>query len=103
MTRLTKKFNGENDYCLVENDAIYVFYATNKLGKLEDLQEQLGCLLEVIFKATENGIIDYEGKEHIVVYAEKYLFVVEDDKLQYAFHIKNYQKTWWLKGEKTNE
>lgn len=67
------------------------------------ISEQLGCPLEVIFKATENGIIDYEGKEHIVVYAEKYLFVVEDDKLQHAFHIRNYQKTWWLKGEKTNE
>ena len=68
-----------------------------------NLEKEVGCTFETIIEATKNGIIDCEGKEHIVLYGEYYLYAVEDDKLQYTFCLKNYQKTWWLKGEKENE
>ena len=29
----------------------------NKLGKLEDLEDDLGCPLDVVFKAIKNGLI----------------------------------------------
>lgn len=64
-----------------------------------NLEKALGCTFETIIKATIDGIIDWEGKEHVVVYGDKCLYVVEDDELQSAFHLKNYQKTWWLKDE----
>lgn len=70
----------------------------NKNYKL--LEEELGCPLEVVFEATTNGIIDFEGKEHTVVFGGYYLFVVENDELICGISLKNYQKTWWIKGEK---
>lgn len=63
------------------------------------LSEELGCPLEVVFKATTNGIIDFEGKEHTVVLGGYYLFVTENDELIRGIYLKNYQKTWWLKGD----
>lgn len=104
MNRLTKKIDGVY-YILPNTNSPYekIFDGIQKLGKLEDLEEQLGCPLKVVFKALEEGIIDYEGKKHIVVYTGKHLVVVEHDKLQHGFHTKNYKKTWWLKGEKPNE
>ena len=100
MTRLTKKFNGEYYYknatTIMFNSEIN-YNTIQKLGELEDLEEQLNCPLEIIFKATENGIIDYKGKVHEVLYGGKYLFAVKDDELYCAFYLNNYQKTWWLK------
>ena len=43
----------------------------DKLGKLEDLEEQLGCPLEVVFKALEYGIyakdLPRDNKGRIIV------------------------------------
>lgn len=70
------------------------------IEKYWKLEEELGCSLEVIIEATTNGIIDFEGKEHTVVFGGYYLFVTENDKLICGFSLKNYRKTWWLKGER---
>ena len=53
MTRLTKKH--KNLY--IKNDDLFEHDIIQKLGKLEDLEEQLGCPLEVMFKALDEGII----------------------------------------------
>ena len=115
-----------------------------KLGKLEDLEEQLGCPLEVVFKAINKGVktkahydigSGQEFKEYIEVvephlthtsveldwldenkyfqdYANqwcfrfKYYSYVEDkenDEYECLVKLSDYQKTWWLKGEKENE
>ncbi len=136
MTRLTKKTNIKNHlsneyyYENINNSTTVDVY--NKLGKLEDREEQLGCPLEVMFKALEEGIVfkvkvtssstkdnfkteiteerQYEsiGKISLGYANNKYLFVVPYDKGRYEdktmiISLSNYQKTWWLKGEKTNE
>lgn len=99
MNRLTKK-DQLGDYIFINGEETYPNEICNKLGKLEDLEEEIGCPLEVVFKATTNGIIDFEGKEHTVVLGGYYLFVTENDELIRGIYLKNYQKTWWLKGEK---
>lgn len=65
-----------------------------------NLEKKLGVTIETIIEATTNGIVDFEGKEHKVVFQENALIVTENDKLMYSISLKNYLKTWWLKGEK---
>ena len=71
-----------------------------KLNKLENLEDELGCRLEIIFKACRNGIIDSKGKEHEVVCDHYYLYVVEEDELIQKFDYVDYKKTWWLPSDK---
>lgn len=71
---------------------------TYKLGKLEDLEEELVCPLEVVFKALQNGIYTnvYSGLCYVGLY-ENY-FQVSDD---YVVYLKDYKHTWWLKEDKS--
>lgn len=56
MERLTEKINDYGCYAIFNvNDAI------RKLGKLEDLEEELGIPLEVLFKALKEGFY-YKSK-----------------------------------------
>jgi hypothetical protein len=69
MSRLTEKFEDNSGYTPIVNHPVrkeitlYDFEeedydcCVEKLGKLEDLEEELGCPLEVVFKAIEEGII----------------------------------------------
>lgn len=77
----------------------------NKLGKLEDLEDELGCPLEVVFKAFKEGV--YKKDENIIFEAtlriyngEAYLCQPYDDRLLHKVLLKDYGKTWWLKGER---
>jgi hypothetical protein len=51
MERLTKNYSG--DYCAGD---VNEWEITCKLGHLEDLEEELGIPLEVLFKALKEGI-----------------------------------------------
>lgn len=84
--------------------------AINKLGRLEDIEEELGCPLEVVFKAIEDGV--YIEVEHLPDVIERpRLYYSDDNKCyclemlygEYVVKLSDYQKTWWLKGEKENE
>lgn len=110
MNRLTKKFNGE--YYRKDADTIMFnseidYNAIQKLGKLEDIEEELGCPFVVVFKALKDGIIDIENNEHrhihlrdngINDYPKGWIF--HTYHFSYVFKLSDYQKTWWLKGEK---
>lgn len=91
--------------------------AINKLGRLEDIEEELGCPLEVVFKAYKETIVFkkidcitkeehvLEGVKNKLIYNGKefVLHTSFKNKKYYYLHIldlKDYQKTWWLKGEK---
>ena len=129
MNRLTKKMMIQDGYRLVQNDACYELYAINKLGKLEDLEDELGCPLEVVFKALNEGIIineegfvnsAYDNKtfnkendsyyDDLTLYNTGVGYYFEDTSSPYGdpecgdigcwVDLKDYQKTWWLKGEK---
>ena len=87
---------------------IYCVEYETKLGRLEDLEEELGCPLEVVFKALNEGI--YITTEKIDFFLRPRLYFSDDYKNwcfelafgDYTVHLKDYQKTWWLKGEKNN-
>ena len=129
MNRLTKKFNGE--YYRKDADTIMFnsetdYNAIQKLGKLEDIEEELGCPLEVLIRGfidsnKLNDDLDY--KQKIMVYncngkliegfemelsGGEYIDIAvdgEDNNNDYDIEtitvkIKDYGKTWWLKGEK---
>lgn len=51
MERLTKNYSG--DYC---TEDVNEWEITCKLGHLEDLEEELGISLEVLFKALKEGV-----------------------------------------------
>ena len=80
----------------------------NKLGKLEDLEEELGCPLDIVFKALMNGIytkeseLDNELELFVVRGIEKKGVSVISKFCSYAecdftCEYKDYKKTWWLK------
>lgn len=140
MNRLTRKTNGK-DYCIhcrhieqtnelfgrsekpVNQDEYYKeepyqvvegYYNEDilvKLGKLEDLEEKLGCPLEVVFKALKDGITflkksyQFDTSNRITLhysdYFKCYCFLITYEWGH--FNLKDYQKTWWLKGEKDND
>ena len=71
--------------------------------KYKHLEEELGCPLEtLITPLLEGGIIDYYGLgcqlSGLAINGDGTfsLIAVNGDH----FDLKDYQKTWWLKGEK---
>ena len=110
MSRLTRKveYEGETLYGSPigtkcdDFDQLQNIY--NKLGKLEDLEDELGCPLDVVFKAIKNGIDGY--LELILEYDEKdgwYFNAIwkYNDFGDYGniLYLKDYKKTWWLKED----
>ena len=124
MSRLTKK--NINGYDLVQNGEIYYVWWNDmtkkcvyKLANFEDLEEELGCPLEVVFKVLKENI-SFQRKDiitneiHILEGFDSYIVYNKVRKI-YELHttfkaernnwianldLKDYQKTWWLKGEK---
>lgn len=121
MSRLTKKEKNRLS-CHHFKECDYLRNGTprietlTKLGKLEDLQDELGCPLEVVFKAL-NGFyteFGYISNEDDFIYLRKdsegwYLKVVihpsKPKPKNFAWfemrRLKDYGKTWWLKGDKS--
>lgn len=110
MNRLTIK-NG-NYYCSPDSEtSLKPLY--DKLGKLEDLEEQLGCPLEVVFKALKNGayleIIGNKVSDNDMVYhknisinsSEIILQRTNDSCIVIYRKLTDYKKTWWLKEDRS--
>lgn len=101
-----------------------------KLGKLEDIEDELGCPLDVVFKAIQQGYIyiemydrDEKGKVYepytIVMYKQENVVLSRtknnkpEDKWCLSFwggwndlwvacvDLDEYGKTWWLKEDKS--
>ena len=82
----------------------------NKLDELEDLEEELGCPFEVVIKALKDGIVLENGKLYHCSLSfhkqQKYsnedyiLICYENGESVVGVGVKQYKKTWWLKGEK---
>ncbi len=111
MERLTKKSRISDDIYVLnrpKNTPVVIAEGMvyNKLGKLEDLEEEIGCPLDVVFKALTNGVY-YEDVANCMKYmpadlhlnleGEYVLFFSDEEYLL----TRNYKKTWWLKEDKT--
>ncbi len=138
MNRLTRKTNGKDYYthCIyiektnelfgrgekpLEPDEYYKqepykvedsYYDEDilvKLGKLEDLEEQLGCPLEVVFKALTERIVFKHRITQQILLGRKPELVFRDNEYRFyiGYHtfgqevkLSDYQKTWWLPKDK---
>ena len=97
MSRFTKYDKKQKQYIrLVSRLAV-----DNKLGKLEDLEEQLGYPLEVVFEAIKNGIYDKKGFHYTVILDLDFLRAYPLDLFDEKWQLSDYQKTWWLKEDKS--
>lgn len=60
MSRLTKKYRDDSGYKIIGDDRLDYYDAIDKLGTLEDLEDELGCSILDVFKALKEGIkIDF--------------------------------------------
>ena len=91
----------------------------SKLGKLEDLEEQIGCPLEVLVKAIKNGIWFINTKDELEYIDEALAFNTKSDSGKFVFdnccyyckniekikcneiYLEDYKKTWWLMEDKS--
>lgn len=125
MSRLTKKHRFLELYIVKENVPQHI--AFDKLGKLEDIEDELGCPLDVVFRAIKEGIVvkPYEDEygditlwnsrketeldttvskldfeEPQLLFFDSWVFSCSSGCYRGCVRLKDYKKTWWLKGEK---
>lgn len=110
MDRITKKV-GEN-YCS-QNGDFYDLY--NKLGQLEDLQEEIGCPLKVRCEVVPNSYIYTFGTsmETLDVITRRKVITISKEGIYISYATasgkerdmtlpwKAYKKTWWLKADRS--
>lgn len=97
MERLTN--NLERDYNDYEHLEII-----KKLTKLEDLEEQVGCPLEVRCQLFNNMIVYNDNGEIFIVntiYPKSFVAELEYDFKEIEFKYSDYEKTWWLKPDRS--
>lgn len=96
-----------NDVLMTDNE-----YKDLKLGQLENIEDELGIELIVLFKALKNGCFaketfDYMGRKQTqIIFTEFTQLYYADDFDDYLIHIrtrdyylKDYGKTWALTKE----
>lgn len=74
------------------------------VGRLEDLEEQIGCPFEVLFRALKDGIYHNEKFEHPILILDEDSFKENSFNLMVVgtiVYLKEYKKTWWLKEDKS--
>lgn len=109
MSRLTTKIDneyivgvsvGECGWTDVAEEKQYE--ANQKLGKLEDLEEEIGCPLEVVIKALKEGIYQADGGRRKYPTIE---YNGATKKFYFAFgtycNVEEYGKEWFLKEDKS--
>lgn len=113
-----EKYNGNpdnftiNDYCNSNNDDLYATRKIcNKLGQLEDVEEELGIDLITSFKAFRKGIwtivavVNSKGEreDRIIFHEAPYKTLAENigyfKRLFEKQYVENYGKTWALTKE----
>ena len=116
MKRLTEK-QETGDYSLIKYNSIVRANARFKLGQYEDVEEELGIDLVILFKALKNGIIyktdygwdkedyhwNYIDAKYISLgmsYYEPFLEIkLEQEPNVEHLELSNYGKTWALTKE----
>ena len=109
MNRLTRLENGIYN---PNKELLFVGEVMNKLGSLEDLEDELGCPLDVVFKAFKEGfyfISDLYCKNVFTKqFIDRVLLYYSDELRCYCFsigyrddriYLKDYGKTWALTKE----
>lgn len=102
MSRLTEKVKNTDDYIKLATKDKQEFI--NKLGKLEDLEEQLGCPLEVL---KPNQKVEFI-KDNETLCADVMGVNIQTKKIMigsaWSFKelpLNQFGKTWWLRKDKS--
>ena len=105
--RLTKK---REDGHYDDIDECVSTRCSDKLGKIEDIEEELGIETATLLKALKDGI--YTRKNQLYPYLlhfnarQKYLYYIAIDdggKRAVKYYCKDYGKTWALSKEELNK
>lgn len=107
MERLTKKIRGIDAYT---PNCVGNIPLLTKLGHFEDLEDELGIPLEVLFKALKNGIYrlyeEFDDEPPYVRFAFVSILYNEDNSAWVfecsnldIYDLKDYGKTWALTRE----
>lgn len=110
MARLTKfDVDSISLYSYVEEPSISRdIKAIKKLGQLEDLEERIGCPLDILIRLqhqhlyyAEKGLYMFEYIDFWKYEIVRKKYIDEDDLTGYYEYIplENYGKTWWLDEE----
>ena len=110
MTRLTKylpNINSMIPYRLKDEELSTKLDSIHKLGELEDIEEELGIELEVIFSALKNGVYYFDEQGQLI---HEYVWLVNHyvtagvpEKIYFSFKtflenqtllFADYGKTW---------
>jgi hypothetical protein len=104
MDRFTQ-INGAGEYFIEDYYGRHYGNEITKLGKIEDIGEQVGCPLEVREQAFDEGFYDQEGNHHFCEHYVPYLKSMHTRGsmtcTEKHFKLKDYKKTWWLKKDKS--
>lgn len=105
MSRLTNSTSDIIDGKAKQIDIIKEQQIYLKLKTLEDLEDELGCPLEVVFKALKEGIIDEENEDRdiMIVHSKQGYWFRDFAEDLPRLWVKDYGKTWWLKGDRSDE
>ena len=121
MSRLTKGYEKHNNEFIsyVADSSLYPemmgyeyeqadMDCINKLGKLEDLEEELGIDLLTLFKALKDGFEVGNDKMRVSVKGCKLVYREEDNDYvfiydYYLIKLKDYGKYWWLEKPKEQD
>ena len=110
MSRLTEKRMLNNlrkmreknpDYICSNEELMY-----DKLGRLEDLEDELGCPLEVLSEISKNGFYEHYGYippyhiSRIDIFKREIMYYDEETNY-FTVKLKDYKKTWWLKEDRS--
>ena len=109
MTRLTKKNDkGLGSWTQLGDQYVPAHnikhkQCVNKLGQLEDIEEELGIDLITLFKALKDGIYVNGEKEHVLLFYDMDFFNKTSFQLHASnginYYFKDYGKTWTLTKE----
>ena len=109
--RHTKKDRGYYELYDEEVDDLYLDAVYSKLQKIENTEEELGCPLEVFYKAhCSEFIYDEKGNKYKVMMCYNNRIVthqITKNKLmldiwpQTIFLFKDYKEKWFLKNDKS--
>lgn len=112
MSRLTYKVN--DAYYVKDPRHLYddTWELVQELGRLEDIEDELGCPLDVVFKALKDGIYfnfnRTSKKEEFIESIDLslklslggfYCLYFEQWNDGYEVDLAYYKKTWWLKED----
>ena len=119
MERLTRRVIPTSYQCSRPADKFEgneLIRANQKLGKLEDIEEELGIPLEVLFKALKEGIYCLRKEEErnyiyfyenikLLIYDGNWMLRVYDEDYDEPFvrYLKDYRKTWSLTKEELED